>query len=144
MTDSNRFPESESRAKELEAEETTADDTWASLIAEARGLLAIAPEAMSPEQIDRLDAVSDALIHLVGYAQSLRRPDVLERRVIDELSQRSAHHRQLAAARARRDAPSSDMSEAERRELRDRILTGLHASQLRVREGTVPPRRRAL
>ena len=144
MTDPKRFPESESRAKELKADETIADDTWVSLIAEARGLLTIAPEAMSPEQLNRLDTISDALIHLVGYAQSLRRPDVVERRVVDELSQRTVHHRQLAAARARHPAPSSDMSDAEQRALRDRILTGLHASQLRVREGTAPPTRRAL
>lgn len=111
----------------------TPEAMWSEWVTEARRLLEIPTEAMTPEQVDRLDAISDALIHLVGYADSLEREVSLE------------SDRKLLKLLRRRGAPlSGELSNVERLTLRERILTGLQAAQLRVREATVPPYERTL
>lgn len=133
-------------------EEPEVDGTWSAFVADCRALLAVPPETMSPEQLDRLETISDAFIHLVGYANAVERRFVPEqdRRLADELAQRSAFERtrrstsRKAGSEAGIDADKGLLTEAERRVLRERILAGLHASQLRVREAEAPPYKRAM
>lgn len=110
----------------------TAETTWAEWVAEARLLLEISPESMTPEQEDRLGAISDALIHLVGHAEALEREVSSEsdRGVLKILRHRAPLH--------------DELSTSERITLRERIVTGLQAAQLRVREASVPPYERAM
>lgn len=112
---------------------TTNEATWSRWVAETRTLLDRTPEAMTSEQVDRLDAISDGLIHIVGHAESL------EREVSSE-SDRTV----MKNPRHRRASPRSELSDAERVALRDRIVVGLQAAQLRVREANVPPYERLM
>ena len=118
------------RSRKLTA---TTETMWSEWVTEARTLLEVSPEAMTPEQVDRLDAISDALIHLVGYADALERKVSLER------------DRKILKVLRRRGAPlSAELSNVERLALRERILTGLQAAQLRVREAPLPRYERTL
>jgi SOS-response transcriptional repressor LexA len=110
---------------------------WAAFAAEAEVLLATDPDAMTPEEQERLDTLSDPLIHLVGHAESSRP------RPTSSGSPRFVEY--LALERGRRWSHRSALGESERQVLRDRILAGLHADRLRVREvaGVPPLRRRA-
>src|SRR5689334_6920354 len=67
---------------------------WLEFVAEARALIAIAPDQMSAEQLERLEAISDALIHLTAYVES-QRPSGFERdlRLIKELARRNERKR---------------------------------------------------
>jgi len=111
---------------------------WAAFAAEAEALLATDPDAITTEAQERLDVLSDPLIHLVGHAESSRPratssggPRFIEYLALERLE------------RARRRPRGSSLGESERRALRDRILAGLHADRLRVREIVgVPPLRR--
>jgi SOS-response transcriptional repressor LexA len=111
----------------------SSEATWSEWVAEARTLLEVSPEEMTPEQGDRLDAISDALIHLAGYAESLEREVSSER---DPSVLKILRHCR---------APShGGLSNVERVAVRERILTGLQAAQLRVREAQVPPYEQAM
>jgi SOS-response transcriptional repressor LexA len=111
----------------------TSEAAWTEWLSEARTLLELSPEVLTVEQEDRLDVISDALIHLVGYAESLGR----------EVSSES--DRRLLKVLRHRQAPSrSELSSVERVALRERILAGLHVRRLRVREAAVPPYERAM
>ena len=114
---------------------------WAALTAEAEALLAADPEAMSPEQCEQLEALSDPLIHLVGHAESSR-PEVAAGSDPRFLEYLALERRRLTEHRARRG--HSALDESQRRALRDRILAGLHAGRLRVREVSAAPPRRAM
>jgi hypothetical protein len=115
---------------------------WSAFMTEARELLAMDPEWMSAEQLERLEALADAFIHLAGHAESLRRERIPESdlRLVDELRRRdrSGDLRSRRAARAATSEAHSAavLTDEDRRMLRDRILAGLHAQQLRVREAT--------
>lgn len=123
----------------------TSEALWAAFVAEARELLAIDPESMSAEQLERLEALSDGLIHVVGHAESLRRERIPESdlRLAEELRRRD----ELAGSRSRRAAhrersvagDAGAFTQDERRALRDRILAGLHGQRLRVREAPRAP-----
>lgn len=125
---------------------------WSAFVAECRALLAIPPELMSPEQLDRLEAISDAFLHLVGYANAIERRIVPEQdqRLAEELTQRKALERRRRVAPRWAGSPGvSDpdkglLTDVEREALRERILAGLHARQLRVREAEAPPNKRAM
>jgi len=112
---------------------TAIEASWSEWIAEARALLAVAPEAMSAEQLERLDAISDALIHLVGYAESVGRDVATE---VDRGVPKPLRHR--------RTSSRGELCAHERVVLRDRILTGLQATQLRVREAKAAPYERSM
>src|SRR5690242_221901 len=126
------------------------DEAWSAFLAEVRTLLASRLESMSPEQLDRLEAISDVLVHLAGHAESLRRNARPESdlRLVDELDRRRALARRgraekiidnrHAVARPQQSHPGL-LSDHERIALRRRILAGLHAEQLRVREATDAP-----
>ena len=123
--------------------ERAADRAWAAFEAEARALLAVVPEEMTAEQLDRLEAISDAFIHLVGFVESMQPRETarVDSRLLDELARRRERRRERVVDHA---TGSSDraLSEADRLVLRRRILEGLHASRLRVREEGSPFRRR--
>lgn len=112
---------------------TTIDATWSEWLTEARALLESSPEALTAEQQDRVDAIADALIHLAGYADSL------------ESDASSGDDRRIPKIQRRRRASSvGALSDVERLELRERILAGLQASRLRVREASAPPYERKM
>lgn len=118
---------------------------WTEFVAGARTLIATAPEHMSTEQLDRLEAVSDALIHLVGYVQARKPFSPTERdlRLVDELARREKRTRRRPASQV--DAsPDVILSDDERRSLRQRIISGLQSERLRVREAQSPPCKRPL
>ena len=111
----------------------TTDAAWSEWLTEARALLETSPEALTAEQQDRVDAIGDALIHLAGYADSLER-DVSS----------DDDRRILKIQRRRRARSGGVLSNVERVELRERILAGLQASRLRVREASAPPYERRM
>lgn len=120
-----------------------AEVLWTEFVREARCLLAVAPEAMTFEQLERLEALSDPFIHLVGYAESLSRAQIPEsdRRLLDELARRQEMSGALARRKARRvDAPDESplLNDEDRLQLRERILAAMHAEQLRVRDAEGP------
>jgi phage repressor protein C with HTH and peptisase S24 domain len=114
---------------------------WASLALEARSLLACAPETMSREQLDRLETLGDALIHLIGHREFLRPSSATEdaRDLIEKMARRAGRRGRTTSA-----ASTTVLNAGERESLRDRILAGLHAEQLRVREVATLPYMRAL
>jgi SOS-response transcriptional repressor LexA len=114
---------------------------WAVLVAEAETLVAVDPDEMTAEERERLDVLSDPLIHLVGHTESsnLHTPAYRDARFLEYLALERAGDR---ANRGRRS--QSSLRDDERRLLRERILAGLHASRLRVREFfDTPPVRRS-
>ena len=111
------------------------DRLWEDFKAEARALTAIDPDAMSEEQIDRLEAISDAFIHLIGCASDagiIR--SSRDRLMAEEIARR---HRREASRGIRR----AGLTEEDREALRRHILAGLHSERLRVREGSSSPSR---
>lgn len=117
------------------------DAFWAEFERETRRLLAIEPDAMSFEELERLEALTDPIIHLIGYVESLRRERISESdpRLAAELAQRQ--EMSGALARRRRQRAGDDgrlLSDEERLRLRERILAGIHAEHLRVRESEHP------
>jgi SOS-response transcriptional repressor LexA len=117
------------------AEDQALDQLWEDFKAEARALTAIDPDEMSEEQIDRLEAISDGFIHLIacasdaGIIRSSR-----DRLMAEEVARR---HTREASRGIRR----AGLTEEDREALRRRILAGLHAERLRVREGNSSPTR---
>lgn len=109
--------------KRSRTQSRTSDAMWSEWMAEAQSLLQMSPEAMTAEQGDRLDALSDALIHLVGFSESLDR-DIAPQS--DPKVLKLLRHRHGLSARG-------DLSNDERASLRQRILSGLQATQLHVR-----------
>jgi hypothetical protein len=45
---------------------------WEAFVAEAEGLLAVDPDDMTPDQLERLERMSDPLIDLIGYVERNR------------------------------------------------------------------------
>ncbi|HEY2851712.1 MAG TPA: S24 family peptidase [Gemmatimonadaceae bacterium] len=108
---------------------------WADFAAEARALTAIDPEVMNEEQVERLEAISDAFIHLIAYVSDA---GVIEssrdRQLVEELARRRTRE-------ARRTARRTGLTEDDRDALRRRILAELHSGRLRVREAATLPSR---
>jgi len=123
-----------------EPRDLSSEVLWAEFEREMGRLLAIEPDAMTFEQMERLEALTDPLIHLVGYVESLKRQRVPEAddRLQAELNRREEMSGSVARRRKHRRAASADnglvFTDEERRQLRDRILAGMHAEHLRVRE----------
>lgn len=114
---------------------------WSEFVAEARTLSTRRPEDMAPDQLDRLDAVSDPLIHLAGRSASHERSSGHE---TDRLLQGElARQRELRGRRAMAE-PSRTLDSADRNMLRQRILSGLQAGRLRVREADAAPSWRSI
>jgi SOS-response transcriptional repressor LexA len=114
---------------------------WAALAAEAEALIAVDPDDMTAEQREQLEALSDPLIHLVGHAESAR-PRVStfgDRRFLEYLALERSRTRVVRAK-----APDSVLRDDDRRSLRERILSGLHADRLRVRQDLAPPAPRVM
>ena len=117
---------------------------WAEFVREARRLLAIEPEAMTFEQLERLEALSDPFIHLVGHCESMRRELIPEtdRRLLAELTRRQEMSGALARQREQRRASTADngrlLTDQERLQLRERILADMHAEHLGVRDSEHP------
>lgn len=126
------------------SEEQELERVWSEFVMETRTLLAIHPDDMTAEQRERFETISDAFIHLVGYVQS-RRPSELERdpRLRDELARRR-RLRPRTSAREAGDAGGGLFTDAQRVQLRDRILSGIQAARLGVREAQAPPPRTPL
>src|SRR5690349_21025999 len=126
------------------SDERELERVWEEFVREARTLLAIEPEDMTPEQRERFETISDAFIHLVGYARS-RQPFALEHdpRLRNELArwQRLRHPK---SARKSADDCRELFTDAERLKLRQRILSGLQSRRLRLREVEGAPVRRRL
>lgn len=122
------------QASESSESETRDAHAWKEFASEARELLAMDPHDMSAEQLDRFEAMSDAFVHLFGYAFELQRAVKGERdqRLVDELRRRES-------GRMKSRSSVTALSDEERSALRDRILAGLHAEHLRVREGERAP-----
>ena len=106
-----------------EDELTTA---WTAFIAEASALAAADPETMPAESLERLEALSDPFIHVVGHRESLERRETHASPAFAELGLRDEV---LSAGRSSRRGRMQDRA---RRLLRERILCGLHAQRLRV------------
>lgn len=119
--------------------ETRDAHAWEEFASEARELLSLDPQDMSAEQFDRFEAISDAFVHLFGYAFELQRAVDGERdqRLLVELTRREN-------GRTKSRSPVTVLSDDERSALRERILAGLHAQHLRVREGEGAPLERPL
>jgi SOS-response transcriptional repressor LexA len=106
-------------------------DAWAALTAEAEVLLVLDPDDMTSEESERLEVLSDPLVHLVGHVEWRRLPTVASR------DERFLEYIVVERTRPRRGTPLLDGGE--RHLLRERILAGLHAGRLRVRERCGPP-----
>ena len=126
------------------SDERELERVWEEFATEARTLLAIEPEDMTPEQRERFETISDAFIHLVGYARS-REPFAVERdpRLRDELA-RWQRLRRAKSARKPADDRGEVFTDAQRLQLRQRILSGLQSRRLRLREVEGAPVRRRL
>ncbi|HEY2854901.1 MAG TPA: S24 family peptidase [Gemmatimonadaceae bacterium] len=143
MSNQNGLPhsgDSERRYGLRRASNAREAQAWKEFAAEARELLALDPDDMSPEELDRFEAISDAFIHLLGYAYESERERKAERdrRLVEELIRRDGSRRK------RVQSPATALSDVERAALRDRILVGLHAQQLRMRESKKAPSRTLL
>ena len=124
-----------------ESRAVNAEALWAEFVRETRRLLAIEPDAMTFEQLERLEALSDPFIHLVGYVESLRRERIPEsdHRLLAELTQRQDMRGALARRQKQRAGDSGRLlSDEDRLQLRERILAGMHAEHLRVRDSEDP------
>lgn len=127
-----------------ESDRVNTEALWAEFVREARRLLAIEPEAMTLEQRERLEALSDPFIHLVGYVESVRRERIPEsdRRLLVELTRRQELSGALARRRRRGGASAEDngrlLSDDDRVQLRERILAAMHAEHLCVRDSERP------
>ena len=96
---------------------------WTAFIAEANVLAATDPESITPELLERLEALSDPFIHLVGHRDSMG-------------------HRMLAL-----DDPAARaglIRGRARRLLRDQIVAALHAQRLHVGMPSGEPPTRSL
>ena len=112
---------------------------WSRFVAEARALSAVRAGDMTPEQCDRLEAVSDPLIHLARLAGSRARS------VDERLERELARRRDLRVRPAAQPAESPGaLDDGERATLRARILAGLHAGRLRVTEADPAPVQRSI
>lgn len=100
----------------MKRDEVQLTSAWILFVAEVRRLLAMDPAHMEAEALDRLEALSDPLIHLVGYRESMEHW--------------SAAAPDLGADDARRGA--GRMGAEERGRLRERIVAGVQAQRLRV------------
>ncbi|HEY2851388.1 MAG TPA: S24 family peptidase [Gemmatimonadaceae bacterium] len=143
MTNRNGLPHSGDSARRHEPRRVAdARDAqaWEEFAAEVRKLLALDPDDMSAEEFDRFEAISDAFIHLLGYAYEWQgeKKTKHDQRLISELLRRDGSRRKKA------QPPAVVFSDEDRAALRDRILAGLHAQQLRVREGDKAPSRTPL
>lgn len=124
---------------ECSESETRDAHAWEEFASEARELLSLDTQDMSVEQFDRFEAISDAFVHLFGYALELQQAvnDAGDQRLLEELKRRES-------GRIKSRSPVTVLSDDERSALRDRILAGLHAQHLRVREGERAPSERPL
>jgi SOS-response transcriptional repressor LexA len=104
---------------------------WAALAVEAEALLALDPDNMTSDEHERLEALSDPLIHLVGHAESQQPTAVAD--------QDARFLEYISVERIRRYRDTSPLTDDERRLLRERILASLHAGRLRVREIFMAP-----
>lgn len=117
------------------ADEKALEMLWEQFAAEARALTAIDPDAMSEEQIDRLEAISDAFIHLIACASDVGVIDSSrDRLLVEEIARRRTRE-------ATRGARRAGLTDEDRVTLRRRILAALHSDRLRVREAKTPPTR---
>lgn len=89
---------------------------WAVFSTEASALVAADPETMSAELLDRLEALSDPLIHIVGHCESNEAGVALLRHAL--------------SSDPRTDA--GGLGSEARRRLSEQIIAGLHAQRLRV------------
>ena len=126
------------------SDERELERVWEEFAREARTLLAIEPDDMTPEQRERFEAISDAFIHLVGYVRS-RQSVAVERdpRLRNELA-RWQRVRKPNSARKSADERGEVFTDAQRLKLRERILSGLQSRRLRLREVEGAPVRRRL
>lgn len=122
----------------VDANVTKRDDetltaAWAAFVAEAEALLRIDAADMRPEELERLERLSDPLIQLYGYYQRSRpaSPVYSDPRLLEYLA------RQEATVRPRREhterEPEGLLSEREIRSLSERVLATLEAERLGVR-----------
>lgn len=150
MTRRRRTIPTDNASSADELRELNTEVLWAEFVREAHGLLDIEPEAMTLEQRERLEVLSDPFIHLAGYAESLRREQIPEsdRRLLEELTRRREMSGSLARRRTRQRASADDdgrvLSDDDRLQLRERILAAMHAEHLRVREPERPLRAHAV
>lgn len=143
MTPKRNRPRSAPSSSAAQEPEIMDETLWSAFVAEAHQLLATDPASMSAEELDRLEALSDAFIHLTGYSESLLRDGSSESdaRLVEELRRRDqlgGRLRSQRAAHLARNVASGAgaLTEEDRQRLRERILGGLHGQQLRVREAT--------
>jgi SOS-response transcriptional repressor LexA len=110
------------------------EEQWSRFRTECEALLRSARVAPDADALERLEAVSDPFIHLVGFEES-RDPVSrlwLDQKVVDHLvDDATAIDKRPRQAR---------MTDEERRSLRDRILGALEGERLRIRSVERPLR----
>src|SRR5436305_7535107 len=84
------------------------DTTWNEFIAHSRTLLAKSPDVMTAAELDLLEAISDALIHLVGYASASGGTEGESDPAVSELQAWRRRHERARARSAGGGVLSSD------------------------------------
>lgn len=107
---------------------------WEAFAAEAKELLAIDVEEMTPEQLERLERLSEPLIQLVNYARRSRTGS--------ELSDSTKELNKFERQRAHDDEPR--LSDADVRALSRRVVADLEADRFGVLTPLYPPGARLL
>jgi SOS-response transcriptional repressor LexA len=121
--------------------------SWGAFAGEMEELLAVDPDDMTPEQLARLDRLSDPLIDLYGWYQRSQLDSAVytDPRLVAYLAEQDRETRARRRRGRRKSAAEGLLSEGEIRALSRRILGTLQAERLGVREvNGVPIVKRAL
>jgi len=115
------------------ADDRILEAVWSEFADEAAALIALDPAEMTAEQLERLEAISDLFVHLMAFTSEGRPSAILhrDRRLVEELGRRRTREGNRGMRRAR-------LSDDDRQQLRRRIVVGIQAGRLKVREADAP------